>query len=210
MSSPPAAPNMEASPEAEPTPSVEVPDNLATAEAFQKFNEDYPESDESSDYSDEEGEAGGLKDIFGDGTVMKTKMTQGTGWETPKDFGKCVVELKMGETDPVETTFVVDEGEAPVVGGPADCLDCVVKTMRAEETADVEIDGAKAFSVTLKSFEKIPNAHDFTGETAAADKTDHVAALKASGNGWFKKGALDRAKRRYEAAVSFARVQMCL
>ena len=66
----------------------------------------------------------------------------------------------------------MDEGEAPAVGGPADCLDCVVKTMRAEETADVEIDGAKAFSVTLKAFDKIPNAHDFTGETAATDKTD--------------------------------------
>ena len=196
--------------------------NGDTMAAFDKFNEDYPESDESSDLDDDDDyeDSGAPVDVYGDGSVVKTRTGAGSGWERPKDLCPVVVEYAVvagaaatSESPRPEVCksegdvgFVVDEAEAPF-----GFLDDVLKGMRAEEVASVvvapgTVEGWPAdvpceMTLTLKSFEKRPVGHEMDAD---GDKRAHVAELKDNGNKWFKRGDLARAKRRYEAAVYFA------
>ncbi|KAH8068540.1 peptidyl-prolyl cis-trans isomerase [Aureococcus anophagefferens] len=159
-----------------------------TRAAFDRFNEDYPESDESSDFDDDYEDSDAPMDLLGDGGDRR-------------------------EVAPAATVeFAVDEDDAPLP-----FLDAVVKSMRAEEVAVVAVrkgvvdawgDDADVYemTVTLKSFVKQPVGHEMDDDDA---KKQHVAGLKANGNGWFKKGDLARAKRRYEAAVYFGEYEDC-
>ena len=197
-----------------------------TRAAFDRFNEDYPESDESSDFDDDYEDSDAPMDLLGDGSVVKRRTQAGQGWERPKDLCACVVEYAVvagaaatsdsgdrREVAPAATVeFAVDEDDAPLP-----FLDAVVKSMRAEEVAVVAVrkgvvdawgDDADVYemTVTLKSFVKQPVGHEMDDDDA---KKQHVAGLKANGNGWFKKGDLARAKRRYEAAVYFGEYEDC-
>ena len=66
-----------------------------TRAAFDRFNEDYPESDESSDFDDDYEDSDAPMDLLGDGSVVKRRTQAGQGWERPKDLCACVVEYAV-------------------------------------------------------------------------------------------------------------------
>ncbi|KAJ1448811.1 cyclophilin-like domain-containing protein [Pelagophyceae sp. CCMP2097] len=172
------------------------------------------DDDDSSDFDGAEYQGDSParpKDVLGDGSVMKVTTTKGTGWESPKDLSAVSVEIvsAVAADDEAnvlfaagEFAFVIDELEAPLA-----FLDSAVKTMKAEETATLTVKAGLYFPVdavvTLKlsSFGKTVVAYDMTEDS---EKTTHLQKLKDNGNGWFKKGDLVRAKKRYEASVTFA------
>jgi len=184
-----------------------------TRAAFERFkNENPSSSDDSSDYDEYDDDQ--PRDIYGDGAVIKQLSVKGEGWDAPKDLCKCTVSFTVfkGAGESMETIspesecqLRIDEKESPY-----GFFDDVLKTMRKGETSDVTVlagveeglpeDAASTVRVTLVDFERAPVGHEMENDE---EKLAHVASLKANGNGWFKKGDLQRAKRRYDAAVTF-------
>mmetsp|Transcript_24088 Transcript_24088/g.72286 ORF Transcript_24088/g.72286 Transcript_24088/m.72286 type:complete len:588 (+) Transcript_24088:38-1801(+) len=190
-------------------------DGGSMGDAFEKYHGEAEDASDSDDFSDEDFDGDQPKDIYGDGTVVKQRSQAGEGWETPKDLCACTVAYDVASIDAegitttltpeTECVMKIDEAESPV-----GFFDDVLKTMRLGEVCDVKVkagseeglpaDKDVTVRVTLKSFEKAPVSHEMADD---AERLAYLDSLKANGNGWYKKGDLKRAKRRYEKAVAF-------
>ena len=214
----PQMPDLETQPEPEPLPPPRegmqpraVYDTNGDADAaLQKYHDGLEEaSTDSSGYSSDGDQP---RDFYEDGSVVKQRVSEGEGWERPKELCRCEVAYSVttgsGETTKTlkedTCTLHIDECESPF-----GFFDDVLQTMRRKEVADIKVKGCSeeglpredcTVRLTLLDFDKAPVAHEMEDDSV---KLAHVQSLKTNGNGWFKLKDFARAKRRYEAAVYF-------
>jgi len=155
-----------------------------------------------------------------DGGVLKDVVTEGSGFESPKDLakvsmhytlevdGKIVKNTREGDSEaPFE--FTIDENEA-VLG-----LEIAAKKMKKGEVATVEVmpaygygangnpdlgigpEAKLTYQATLVAFENEKQPYQMSTKEKLVD----ADRKRQMGNEWFKKGDYDRAIRRYDAAT---------
>jgi FKBP-type peptidyl-prolyl cis-trans isomerase/tetratricopeptide (TPR) repeat protein len=163
----------------------------------------------------------------GAGTLLKKTLTEGEGWEMPRDGATVTVAYTLTEgsskeggaevQSEAEVTWVVGDAEVPSV------LDKVVKEMKPKERTVFDVAAAafpfvfadpsaklastlrapKAasgwYSVTLEltTLVKAKDAWEQTEE----EKVAEADAAKARGNEFFKKGLYDLALGKYDAVA---------
>lgn len=150
-----------------------------------------------------------------DGAVVKKTLKQGSGYEKPNDGSTVKVRYSgrvQGADAPFETVdeleFKTDYEELQPVG-----LEKAICAMKQGEHAEVTIgpawgfgDGSKdsvpAGSTTVYDVEVLgfTNAKE-SYSMSAEEKLEAVELKKAEGNAYFKAGKLERAVKRYDAAL---------
>ena len=141
-------PELEDQPEPEPLPPSrnQQPRAIYNAEgdaraALERYNQDFGD-DASTDSSGYSSDGDQPRDLYEDQSVIKTRVTPGTGWERlAEELCKCDVSYKVWSgtgvamkthTEETTCTLHIDEGQSPI-----GFFDDVLKTMRKSEVADV-------------------------------------------------------------------------
>eukprot|EP00906_Rhabdomonas_costata_P018915 RCo027548 len=159
------------------------------------------------------------KNFKQDGTVMKRIVTEGVGYDRPEFDDVAIFSYKMtltGFPDKVleqKDHFSVTIGAEEILSG----LETALESMKKEEhsvcrlvpsvafgpegnpTLGVPPDASVEFEVTLHDIQRAPKAWILHGEEALA----YAEKVKAEGTELFRQGKLQRAKRKYRAALDF-------